>query len=160
MRAPRLLAAGAATASLFALTGCQEPSPLVTVVSSGQSVHDEATSYCFDGQSPTKQPGTAGGCSFDRKAPKLLRVQQGEQVGIDVSKEVADRAWVVVIAPQAAGQAQQQGEQSSTVQTSHYFTFTPQFDGGTPLDLQVRSLASDAPNAQVTGVWRFVLAPK
>ncbi len=159
MRAPRLLAAGAATASLLVLTACEQPSPLVTVVSGGQSVNDEATSYCFDGQDASKQPGTPGGCSFDERKPRLVRVQQGEQVGIDVSKEISDKAWIVVIAPQG-GQAEQQQEQASAPQDEHYFTFTPQFQGGTPLDLQVRSLASDAPNAQVTGVWRFVLAPK
>lgn len=161
MRAPRLLAAGSAAACLL-LTGCsglEEPSPVVSVVSGGESEHSEATSYCFEGQDPTEEPGSKGGCSFEESKPKLLTVRPGEQVGVDVSKPLADAAWVVVLRPQGASpDGQQPQEQSSGVQTGHYFAFEPGFSGG-PIELQVRSLADDAPDAQVTGVWRFVLAP-
>lgn len=161
MRAPRLLGAGTAAAALL-LSGCsslQEPSPIVSVVSGGEFVSSEATSYCFEGQDPTKEPGSKGACSFEQSSPELLQVRPGEQVGVDVSKALADAAWVVVLRPQGPTQdGQPPQEQSSGVQESHYFTFEPGFSGG-PLELQVRSLASNAPDAQVTGVWRFVLAP-
>ncbi|MCW2606162.1 MAG: hypothetical protein JWO60_855 [Frankiales bacterium] len=161
MRAPRLLGAGAAAACLL-LTGCsslEEPSPIVSVVSGGEFVHSEATSYCFDEQDPTKEPGSEGACSFEERAPELLNVRPGEQVGVDVSKQLADTAWIVVLKPQGAGpDGQPPQEQSSGVQDDHYFTFEPGFSGG-PVEMQVRSLASSAPDAQVTGVWRFVLAP-
>lgn len=162
MRPPRLLAAGTAAASLL-LAGCSgvdKPTPIVSVVSGGRTVHSDATSYCFEGQDPKKQPGSDGGCSFAQSTPKLLEVRPGDQIGVDVSKEVADTAWVVVLRAQSAGaDGAQPQEQASPVQDSHYFAFSPQFTDG-PLELQVRSLASTAPNAQVTGVWRFVLAPK
>ncbi|MCW2776553.1 MAG: hypothetical protein JWN17_278 [Frankiales bacterium] len=161
MRAPRLLAAGAATASLLTLSACQQPTPIVSVVSGGKTVHDEAVSYCFDGQDPSKAPGTSGACRYTKLAPQLVRVRPGEQVGVDVSKEVADGAWVLQVtsqAPSADGSPAQ--PQTSGIQDSHYFTFAPSFENGAPIELQVKSLASSAANAQVTGVWRFVLAPK
>ena len=160
MRAPRLLTAGTAAASLLLLTGCEKPTPIVSVVSGGDFEHTEATSFCFEGQDPKAEPGSAEGCSFEELAPKLIRVQPGEQVGVDVSKELSDNAWVVVLRPQGAAEGQQAQEQASPVQDEHYFAFTPQFEGGAPLELQVRSLTSSEPGAAVTGVWRFVLAPR
>ncbi len=161
MRAPRLLGAGTAAACLL-LTGCSnldKPSPIVSLVSGGSFAHSEATSYCFDGQSPSVEPGSKGGCSFTERTPELLQIRPGEQVGVDVSKQLADAAWVVVLKPQGPGpDGQPAQEQSSGVQNSHYFTFEPGFSG-VPVELQVRSLASSAPDAAVTGVWRFVLAP-
>lgn len=160
MRRPRLLAACTAASALL-LAGCsvQKPSPLVSVVSGGSTTHTEATSYCFDGQDPKKRPGTPGGCTFRASSPELLKVRAGDQVGVDVAKPLAAKAWVVVLQPQVqSGNAQQPQAQTSGVQTSHYFAFTPSFSDG-PLELQVRSLASNAPGAAVTGVWRFVLAP-
>jgi hypothetical protein len=131
----------------------------VSVVSGTHTTHAEATTYCFDGQDASKQPGTPGGCSFTKDSPDLLKVRAGDQVGVDVDKRIADKAWVVVLQPQVAdGKPQQAQPQSSSVQTSHYFAFTPSFNDG-PLELQVKSLASSAPGAAVTGIWRFVLAP-
>ena len=162
MRAPRLLAVGPAAAALL-LSGCgaQKPSPIVSVVSGGQFVHSEATSWCFEGQDPAQEPDTGKGCSVEEERPELVRVRAGEQVGVDVDEALSDRAWVVVLQPQGApGPGEQQPqEQASPVQDEHYFGFVPQFQGGRPLELQVRSLASDEPGAAVTGLWRFVLAP-
>lgn len=164
MRAPRLLAAGTAAASLL-LTGCaglEKATPIVSVVSGGEFEHTEATTFCFEGQDPAVEPGEKGDCSFEELRPKLVEVQPGEQVGVDVAKDLSDGAWVVVLRPQGggAGQDGQPQEQSSAVQDEHYFTFVPQFDGGAPLDMQVRLLESDDPGARVKGVWTFVLAPK
>ena len=161
MRAPRLLAA----AALLLVSGCglEKPSPIVTVVSGGNSVNSEAVSYCFEGQDREKEPGTEGACRFeeDRK-PEVVRVQPGEQVGVDVEKDLADGNWIVVLMPQggAPGEDGQPQEQASPVQDEHYFSFVPQFSGGAPLELQVRKLDSDQPDAGSTGVWRFVLAPR
>lgn len=162
MRAPRLVAAGTAAASLL-LAGCnlQKPSPLVSVVSGGHVTHAEAASYCFDGQDPKKEPGSAGGCTLDATStPPVIRVRPGDQVGVDVAKALSDTAWAVTLRSQHPGaDGQQPQEQSSPVQDGHYFAFSPGFDGG-PVDLQVRSLASSKPGAQPTGVWRFVLVPQ
>jgi hypothetical protein len=161
MRAPRLLAAGAATASLLTLSACQQPSPIVSVVSGGKTVHDEAVSYCFDGQDPAKQPGEKGACRFSERSAQLVRVRPGDQVGVDVAKPLADGAWVLQVTSQAPGQDGQPSQpRTSEVQDSHYFSFDPAFENGAPIELQVKSLASTKPNAAVTGVWRFVLAPQ
>ena len=132
----------------------------MSVVSGGSSVHGQAASFCFDGQDPTLEPGSPKSCSVEPARPELLRVRAGEQVGVDVDQEISDRAWVVVLRSQGrAASGQQPPEQASPVQDEHYFGFVPQFEGGAPLELQVRSLASDRPGAAVTGIWRFVLAP-
>ena len=44
----RLLAASSSLLALVALTGCEKPAPLVTLVSGGQSVYTEANLYCFE----------------------------------------------------------------------------------------------------------------
>ena len=159
MRAPRLLAAGTVAATLL-LSGCglEKPSPLVTVVSGGDFEASEATSYCFEGQDPAKQPGTEGACTFHEQEPKVVRVTPGDQVGVNVAQEISERAWVVTLQPVGA-----QGEsrsQASPVQDDHYFAFTPQFEQGGPLELRVRALESAEQGAETTGIWRFVLAPR
>ena len=156
MRAPRLLG----VAALLLVSGCglEKPSPIVTVVSGGNSVNSEATLYCFEGQSPEGQD-----CRVDEgSVPEVVRVQPGEQVGVDVEKTLADGEWVVVLSPQGAppGEDGQPQRQASAVQDEHYFTFNPQFEGGRPLDLEVRLLQEGKPEAPPTGVWRFVLAPR
>jgi hypothetical protein len=159
MRAPRLLAAGTAAASLL-LSGCglEKPSPLVTVVSGSDFEDSEASSYCFEGQDPAKQPGEEGACAFDEHQPPVVRVTPGEQVGVNVAQEIAEGAWVVTLQPVGA-QGEQQG-QASAVQDDHYFAFSPQFQQGAPLELRVRMLESADPGAETTGIWRFIIAPR
>jgi hypothetical protein len=158
MPARRHLAVGtAAVASLLALTGCERPTPLVSLVSGGTFVKAEASSFCFEGQDPTREPGSEGGCSFTERTPRLLEVRPGDQLGIDVDKDLAESGWVAVVRPQNGGQQAQ--EQASPVQEGHYFTFNPQFETG-PIELDIRSLSAPRGDAQVTGVWRFVLTPK
>jgi hypothetical protein len=158
MPARRHLAVGTAVlASLLVLTGCEQPTPLVSLVSGGTFAKTEAASFCFDGQDPTREPGTEGGCRFVERPPTLLEMRPGDQLGIDVDKELAESGWVAVVRPQNGGQQAQ--EQASPVQESHYFTFVPQFESG-PIELDIRSLSSPRDDARVTGVWKFVLAPK
>ena len=156
MRAPRLLAA----AALLLVSGCgtAKPSPIVTLVSGGNSVNSEAVLYCFDGQDPDDQD-----CRVEEgKVPEVIRVQPGEQVGIDVDKALADENWVVVLRPQggAPGEDGQPQEQASPIQDEHYFSFVPQFAGGAPLELEVRKLAGEDAGSDQVGLWSFVLAPR
>ena len=156
MRAPRLLAAGTATASMLLLAGCEQPTPIVSVVRGGDFEYAEASWWCFEGQDPESDE-----CFTEDAPAPVIRVQPGEQVGVDVSKEVSDAAWQVALLPQGVDPAQAQEQaQSGPVQDGHYFAFTPQFNGPAPLELQVRSLASSEEGAPVTGIWRFVLAPR
>ncbi len=80
----RLLSAASAAGALLALTACEKPTPLVTVVSGGHSVYTEASSWCFEGQSPPD-------CAERESGVTELRVRGGETVGVDVDDELADR---------------------------------------------------------------------
>lgn len=158
MRVSRTLAVGAVSAALLSGCGLEEPTPIVSVVSGGDFEHSEAVSYCFEGQDPSLQPGAEGACSFHEVPADVVRVQPGAQVGVNVGKEIAEEAWVVTLQPVGAT-GQEQG-QASPVQDGHYFAFVPQFQGGQPLELQVRALESAEAGADITGIWRFILAPE
>ena len=147
----RLVAGLSIAVSLVALTGCQKPTPLVTLVSGGESVHTDATIYCFEGQSVQQQ-----NCRTRTSTkPTLLEVKVGQQVGIDVAREVAEAGWVVVL----PGDDQDPGnDQASGRQDEHYFAFTPQFESG-PLRVEVRMLDKGRTDAPTVGNWQFVLVP-
>ncbi|MCU1674232.1 MAG: hypothetical protein JWN77_2345 [Frankiales bacterium] len=148
----RLVGGLSAAVSLVALTGCQQPTPLVSMVSSGSTVHTDATIYCFEGQSAQQQ-----NCrTAEDTAPTVLEVKPGQQVGIDVAKELAESGWVVVLPGDDQDPA---NDQASGKQDSHYFAFTPQFESG-PLKVEVRMLDDGKTNAPTVGNWQFVLVPK
>ena len=147
----RLVAGLTAAVSVVALTGCSKPTPIVSLVSGGHTVHTDATLYCFAGQSIAQR-----NCRTEaNKTPTVLKVKPGGQVGIDVSRDVQRAGWVVVL-PGANG-AQ---DQSSGRQESHYLTFTPQFSPQSPqVTLDVRMLDHGSESKPTTGLWRFVLVP-
>ncbi len=141
------------TAGLCALflTGCEKPTPFVTLVSGTTSVHTGATIFCFDGQTPAAQD-----CRTDAQRPTVLKVKVGSQVGVDVAKDVADNGWVVVLPGNDQDPA---NDQASGTQKEHYFAFTPQFESG-PLRLEVRMLDRGNASAATVGNWQFVLIPE
>ena len=149
----RLVAGLSAAVCVVGLTGCQKPTPIVSLVSGGNSVHADATIYCFDGQSAQQQ-----NCRTDVGSPTALPVKVGQQVGIDVSKKVADAGWVVVL---PGADQDPSNDQASGRQDSHYFAFTPQpelFANG-PARLEVRMLDNGRTDAPTIGNWQFVLVP-
>jgi hypothetical protein len=148
---PGLLAGLTAALSLVALTGCSKPTPIVSVVSSGHTVHSDATLFCFAGQSIAKKD-----CRTEEgKVPTIVKVKPGQPVGIDVSKELTKSGWVVVLPAQGQGQ-----DQSSGKQDSHYLSFTPQFTPAAPqVDVDVRMLDHGDASKPTIGLWRFVLVP-
>ena len=144
---PGLIAAGA----LLALTACEKPSPIVTVVSGGQSEYAEANVFCFEGQSIE-----AGDCATRHDGTTEIGVRGGETVGVDVDKELADSGWFIELSDPAQGQQAQ--PQRSEPQDGHYFTFTaPNLPTGATLQLTVRSLDEGGTN---NGEWSFTLKPK
>jgi hypothetical protein len=147
----RLVAGLSVGACLVGLTGCQKPTPIVSLVSSGESVHTDATIYCFEGQSAQQQNCRAP----EGKTPTVLEVKVGQQVGIDVAKEVAESGWVVVL---PGDDEDPSNDQASGKQDSHYFAFTPQFESG-PLRVEVRMLDEGRTDAPTVGNWQFVLVP-
>lgn len=137
---PRTLATACV---LLALTACEQPTPSVTVTSGKHSVHSEATTYCRDGQSVAKQD-----CVEHLDRELIIKVKTGALVSIDVDKKIAEHGWILFDADANA---------RSQVQDEHYFSYTPQFQNGAIIHLEIRSLDRVADNATTTGVWKFQL---
>lgn len=146
----RLLASASAVGALLALTACEKPAPIVTVVSGGESVYAEANTFCFEGQDAEE------GCATRHEGETELSVRGGETVGVDVDGDLVDEGWFIELSDPAAGD---QGQpQRSEPQTGHYFTFTaPNLPTGSELLLTVRALGEDD---QPRGEWRFTLTPR
>lgn len=156
MQARRRLAASVtAAATLVGLTGCEAPTPLVTLYASGTSLHDEAFSYCFEGQDPKKEAGQDGACRYDaERQPKVLQVRPGDTVLIDVDEQLADTAWFATL----RGEGEE--GQRIAVQEGHTSRVQPDFNAGARQFLEVRKLDRPADDATVTGLWLFVVVPE
>ncbi|HVM27166.1 MAG TPA: hypothetical protein VM433_05755 [Mycobacteriales bacterium] len=151
----RLLAAAARTsvaaAAVLALTGCERPTPIVTVVSGTTSEWREADVYCFEGQS-------GDDCSSHEVSTPRIPVTPGQRVGVDVDKAVVERGWYVTL--EAPGS---QGEPSeSEIQVdAHYFSFPAPNVGPEGLRLTVRAIdPEDVRGGGTTGEWTFDLVPR
>ena len=147
----RLIAGLATALSAVALTGCEKPTPLVSLVSGTTSVQTEAAIFCFEGQSAQAQ-----NCRTETTTPTVLKVKVGSPVGVDVSKEVADAGWVIVL---PGDDQDPSNDQASGTQKESYFAFTPQFESG-PLRLEVRMLDEGNASGPTVGNWQFVLVPE
>jgi hypothetical protein len=148
MIARRPLACVAAVGALLALSACEKPTPIVTVVSGGQSVYAEASTWCFEGQ-------TGDECAERETDVTSLPVRAGETVGVDVDKELADGGWYLELS--APGGNGEQEPQRSEPQQGHYFSFTaPSLAEGSSLDLQVRAVGE---GEEPRGEFRFRLTP-
>ena len=143
----RLTAAVSAGFALLVLTACEKPAPIVTVVSGGQSEWAEANTFCFEGQSAQNAD-----CASRATGVTELEVRPGEQVGVDVSKEVVERGWLIEL-----GQGEQ-AQQSPVFEDDHYFSFTAPNLGPEGLPLTIRTI--DESGQVQTGEWQFRLVPK
>ena len=151
-RRPVVLGLGAGALLLSA--GCEAPSPGITLVSNGRTTHFEAQQWCDDGTvltTGTECPGT--GPTHDA----VLRVRDGDQVGIDVDRSLTDPGWYVYDVD---------AKQNVTgVRTDSYYSLAQVLFQGRPMTgvirLEVRTVdhaptsATDIP--KVTGLWRFDL---
>lgn len=126
------------------LTGCEKPSPVVTVFSGKQLVHSEAQCYAF-GES-TVSPAA---CAKQVREVPELTIRAGETIGIDVAKAVADSGWIAAINGQRL---------SGGIVDGHYFKFAlgPDALAQAPLELQIIARGDDKQNK---GVWIFKLVP-
>ena len=150
MNARRPLACVAAVGALLALSACEKPAPIVTVVSGGQSVYTEATTFCFDDQTLE-----SGDCATRADAPTSLEVRGGETVGVDVDKELAEGGWYLELS--APGGEGEQEPQRSEPQQGHYFSFTaPSLAEGSTLQPDVRAVGE---GEEPRGEFRFRLTP-
>ena len=144
-----------ALAAVLALSGCERPTPIVTLYSSGTSLHDEALSYCFEGQDLTREPGTEGACRFDveGRTPKVLEVRTDEQVLVDVDREIVEAGWVVVLRGRQAGQESRLAIRDD----EHVARFTPDFSQSPLITVEVQKLERPAEDARPTGIWQFTI---
>ena len=146
----RLPAALLAGASLFGLTACQKPVPIVTMFAGGVVIHRDAARWCFDLE--------AKNCRGSNATPTTLTVAPGSPVTFDVDKAVVERKWVVI--QQVAGQQQSQnGGQQSGIQSEHVLAITGPAAGQ---EVQIALLALDGKKdpQQSTGRWLFTLVGK
>ncbi len=145
----RLLAASSALLSAVALTACEKPTPLVTLVSGGEHTYAEANLFCFD-EAETVESGE---CAERVQGLTELRVSGGQQVGIDVGKELVERGWQATLTDPASPE----DAQRTPVQDDHWFSFTaPTLQPGGRLLLTVTSLGE---GEAATGEWQFALLP-
>ncbi len=82
--------AGAVVLGAFALTGCEKPTPIVTLVNGSNSVSSEESCSKSDLADPVKLEKCA-------KDSKVLKVTTGTTLRIGVDKELADSGWQVEI---------------------------------------------------------------
>lgn len=153
----RPAAALGAVAALVLLSGCERPTPLVTLYASGKSINDRAFSFCFEGQDPAAAPGTAGACRYDvggGRLPELLRVEPGDEVLVDVAKDLADAGWQVVLR-EAGGQASR-----LATQKEHTTRFQPDFNRSDVITVEVQKLQGTGDGARPVGVWQFTVVPR
>ena len=157
-RRRRLAATVAASAALIGLTACERPTPIVTLYSGGTSLYDEAFSYCFPGQDPAKEPGTPGACRFDAdRQPEVLEVRPGDEVVVDVDREIADSGWYVVLQATVGGQPR---SSRLATQQDHVTSFQPVFTQPPTIRVQVHKLEAPRDDAKPVGVWQFTIVPK
>lgn len=156
-RRRRLTAALGACAAVLGLAGCERPTPIVTLYSSGTSLYDYALSYCFEGQDPAREPGTEGACRFDTagRSAKVLEVRPGEEVLVDVDRELSESGWVVVL----RGSQQGQASRLATQEDEHVTHFQPDFTQSPVITVEVQRLERPAEDARPTGIWQFQIVP-
>ena len=145
----RLLAAAPLAGALLALTACEKPAPIVTLVNEGQSTYAEAGTWCFEGQ-------TGDDCAQRGEGPTRLEVRGGK-LGVDVDKELADGGWQLQLVD--AAQPDRPLLTSEPQRENHYYAFDlPELPSGTTLQLTVQALTEAGQPGK--GSWQFELVPR
>jgi hypothetical protein len=144
----RLLQVGVGAALLLATAGCRQPSPGVTVVTHGHSVHVRASNYCFHGRTFTHQDD----CPADGPRVTQVEVRPGDTVGIDVDRELARTGWVIY---------DPVTRENGTIHKGRYVSFPVDLGNATSAFLEVHQVTgsgtSTADLVRVLGIWRFEL---
>ena len=147
----RLVRVGLAAAALLAAGACQKPSPGVTIVTGGHSVHVAASNYCFHGKTLTSQAQ----CVADGPRITTVKVRAGDTVGIDVDSELADTGWVVY---------DPVSKQNGEVHNDHYVSFPVDLGNAPAAFLEVHQVTgsgrSPSDLVRVLGIWRFQLVER
>lgn len=141
-------------ALLLTLAGCQKPSAGATLVSDGNTVHVQASQYCRSGKVLTQ----GNECPGTGPAVTVFKVGQGNQVGVDVDKVVANHGWYLYDADAKTAYA---------VQNTHYTTFIADYTNRPAvgiINLQIREVdhqpTSDKDHPKIIGLWAITLQQK
>lgn len=136
----RRLRTGAALAvaggAILTISGCEKPTPLVTVQSGRTYVSSEAVLYVRDGQTVTQN-----------QTQQTLYTRDGATVQVSVAKDIADRGWLV-----------RQGDNVIVSTThDHAATFVASGLTSTPVVLSLLTAPTDS-GPRASGLWVFKLA--
>jgi hypothetical protein len=149
MNARRPLARVTAVGALLALSACEKPAPIVTVVNEGRSTYAEANRWCFEGQ-------TGDECATRSEGATELRVQRGT-LGVDVDKELVEAGWIVTLTDEA--RPDQPLLPPEVQRGNHYYSVDiPDLSRGASLRLEVEALGEDGEPGR--GSWVFRLRPR
>ena len=146
-RRRRALAVASAGAAALGLTGCEAPTPIVTLQSGTAVVKTEASLWCFG--------GVGRECRETPLPVTRLEATPGQRLLIDVDGKVADRGWYVELLVVGGDQAS-----ASDPREEHTLSLTvpPQ-----PVQLTVRALdgaEGELDTERQTGAWTFLVTPK
>lgn len=137
--------AGAVVLGAFALTGCEKPTPIVTLVNGSDSVAIEETCK----KSELASVEDARKCS--EKDRKVLKVTTGTTLRIGVEQELADAGWQVQI-----GDRQSDVIKDKTFQNI-YTVPDDAFEEEKQIPVSVFKVDKAG---EPTGVWSFALEKK
>jgi hypothetical protein len=145
IRRRRALAVVSAGAAMLGLTGCEAPTPIVTLQSGTAVVKTEASRWCFGGVDRE--------CRETPLPVTRLEATPGQRMIVDVDGKIADRGWYVEL--EVVG-----GDQTSASDPRDEHTLSlvvpPQ-----PVQLTVRALdGGDLDRSRQTGSWTFLVTPK
>lgn len=155
LRPPAAVAAGLLVA---VLTGCEQPTPSVTVFSGASSDHREAVCWTDPAEQVdtreclTVSGGEAGGRLEElRDSLGEVTVRSDATIGISVDAEVEERGWYVTLGTNRVN--------VEPIRDSYYRFSLPSkvVEQGEPIPLYV--LAVNGDSDEVTGAWAFELVP-
>jgi hypothetical protein len=120
------------------LSGCEKPSPGVSVASVGGSVRMEALCWSESDSTPV-----GSDCVLDSARTPTLKIIPGEFIGVSVDGEIAESGWAIVV----------NGKRfTPELLKSRYYRFTTgetSFAQG-PVEMQIYALTTDN---KVRGLW-------
>jgi hypothetical protein len=153
----RLVRLAVGAGLLASVSACTKASPAITLVSHGSTTHFEAQQWCGGGGALDKGSECPGsGPSHDA----VLKVRDGDQVGIDVDSDLVDPGWYLYDVDAKTN--------ITGVRTSHYYALANVLFDGRPVKgvirLEVRTVdhvpTGDTDLPKVTGRWQFQLVQK
>ena len=138
---PALL--GLAVLAPLLLTGCEKPSPGITVFAGSTSQRAEAACWAQDADGSVQQPACAGESTE-------IEVGTGDTLGISVDKNVAESGWRIRINDEEVT--------PETIEDTYYKVPVASGLGGQEFKMQIFALSESG--QEIRGAWNFTLVPR